>query len=355
MKYDIVIVGSGLTGATIAALNTNKRILIIEKGEIGGLCRTEKMGKIDVHKHGAHIFHTNNKRVWDFVTGWADFNGYIHQVNVDIEGQIFPLPINLDTYQRLYGIDSPELAQQLIDKSDADNFEDYVIDVIGPDLYDKYYKGYTTKMWGIDPKELPAFIAHRIPVRTSRYSLYFNDKYQGVPLNGYTDMMMHMTSHCDFENADFNADRNYYESLADKVVYTGAIDEYFDYIWGELPYRTIEHKTSIVEGVQDYQGVAVMNYSDEDVPFIRIIEHKHLNWVDEDFTVISVEHPRQWRRSGNHVRMYPIPTQNNEDLYQRYLEMDHKAIFAGRLGQYKYLNMDQCIEHAMEIQETHLS
>lgn len=350
MKYDIVLVGAGLTNATIAALNKDKKILVLEKKDIGGLCRTENMGGIDVHKYGPHIFHTNNRRLWKFINEQADMRPYTHFAKSCIEDQIVDFPINLNTYQHYYHIDQPSHAAELIDESCSDNFQDYLIERIGPDLYDKFYKGYAEKFWNIPAHHLPAFLAKRIPVRTSYTNRYYLDRYEGIPVHGYTDMITQMFEHCDIQNVDFLSDKEYYESLAPIVIYTGSVDEYFDYELGELPYRSMEYFLSI-EPVSDYQGVAQMNFPDSDVPYTRIIEHKHFNPIDTATTITSTEYPRQWKRDKGLDRMYPIPFQENEDLYDAYLDMEHKAIFAGRLGSYKYMDMDKCVLQAMEVSE----
>lgn len=346
MKYDVVIVGAGLTGATISACLPDKRILVLEKDDVGGMCRTENFNGIEVHKYGPHIFHTSNEQVWKFVNKYAEFNGYVHRAKANIDGDIYPFPINLEVYNRMYHINTPDKAEELITENDADNFEDYLVDKIGPDLYDKYYKGYAEKFWGVPANSLPSFIAKRIPVRTSYNDLYFSDRYQGVPMHGYTNMINNMMSHCDIEQADFNSDREYYESLADIVIYTGSIDEYFDYELGVLPYRTCEYFMSIV-GEKDYQGIGPMNFPDDDVKYTRAIEHKHFNWVETDSTIVSYEHPRQWKRGGNLKRFYPLPFTDNVNLHEEYAMMDHKAIFAGRLGTYSYINMDEAVRRAL--------
>jgi len=354
MEYDILIVGAGLTGATIAALNRDKKILMLENDEVGGMCRTENYNGIDVHLHGPHIFHTNNDRVWKFINKYAEFNNYIHAAKATIGDRVLDFPINLNVYNDLYLIDSPEVASTLIQESDADNFEDYLIEKIGVDLYDMYYKGYTEKMWGMPAHHIPLFIAKRVPIRTSFNNKYFNDKYQGIPINGYTEMIEKMIEHVEIRNVDFCKRKEEFESMAEHVIYTGSIDEYFNYELGELPYRSMEYFMSI-EPVKDYQGVSQMNFPDKDVHYTRIIEHKHFNWVDKDSTIIHKEYPRQWRRNSHLKRFYPIPIEENEHLYDRYLSLEHKAIFAGRLGTYKYMNMDECIEQAMIINDNFIN
>jgi UDP-galactopyranose mutase len=350
MKYDVLLVGAGLTSATIAAKLKDKRILILEKSDVGGMCRTENMNNIEVHMFGPHIFHTNNKEVWRFLEEFTEFNGYIHRAKSNVDGQILSFPINLSTYQQLYGTDNPSVAKGLIDENASEDFEDYLMGKIGHDLYDKFYKGYVEKFWGMPASNIPSFIAKRVPVRSSFNDLYFNDTFQGVPKYGYTDMINQMIEHCDIKMVDFMSDKEYYESLAPVVVYTGSVDEYFDYQLGELPYRSCEYYLSI-EPVEDFQGIAQMNYPDEEIPYTRIIEHKHFNWVDSPVTITSEEHPRKWKRGGHLQRFYPIPLQDNMILYEDYCALEHKAIFAGRLGTYTYMNMDRCVEEAMELSE----
>lgn len=353
MRYHMVLVGAGLTSATIAALNTDKKILVVERDEIGGMCRTENEGDIEVHKYGPHIFHTSNHKVWSFVNQYATFNGYVHRAKACVEDNILSFPINLETYNQLYAGSkpfSPDDLSTLIVENDADNFEDYLAEKIGYDLYDKFYKGYSEKMWGMPAKNIPLFIAKRIPIRTSYNDLYFNDLYQGVPKDGYTVMIERMMEHCDIQSLDFLSDKDYYESLADTVIYTGSVDEYFDYELGELPYRSMEYFMSI-EPCKDFQGIGQMNYPDDDVPYTRIIEHKHFNWINRPITITTTEYPRPWKRGGHLNRFYPIPLQENMNLYEEYYRMDSKAIFAGRLGDYSYINMDEAIKRAMILDE----
>lgn len=353
-QYDILIVGCGISGASIAAQFPDKRILIMERDEIGGMCRTENHNGIEVHMNGRHVFHTDNHEVWEFVNRYATFNGYIHRTKSVVDGQILSFPINLNTYQHLYQIDTPDMAKELINTPTEDSFtdyEDYLIQKVGPDLYDKFYKGYTEKFWGMPARNMPMFMARRIPVRSSFTDQYYTSRYQGVPIEGYTAMIEKMTAHCDIMNIDFLSDKEYYESLADVVVYTGSVDEYFDFTLGNLPYRSCEYMMSI-EPVEDFQGIAQMNYCDADVPYTRIIEHKHFNWIDGiKTTVTTTEYPKKFVRGKGLKRFYPIPLEDNESLYNEYISLDHKAYFAGRLGRYRYMNMDECIEESMWLAE----
>jgi len=350
MQYDILLVGAGITNATIAALNRDKKILILERDDIGGLCRTEEYNNIHVHKHGAHVFHTSIRHVWDFVNQYANFNGYVHRIKAMVGGEILSFPINLDIYNRLYQLDSPEYVKELISSSDADNFEDYLIESIGDDLYDKFYKGYAEKLWGLPAHLLPRFLAIQSSVRSTFNDIYYDDVYQGVPANGYTAMIEDMTSHCEILNIDFMSDKEYYESIADVVIYTGSVDEYFDYRFGELPYRSVVHYMDI-EPVEDMFGIAQMNYCDESIPYIKKIEHKHLNPVNTKSTIITTEYVKQWVRGRGMTRAYPIPLEGNHSLYSQYVSLPHKAIFAGSIGNYVLMDMDECVMEGMHISD----
>jgi len=349
-EYDILLIGAGISSATIAASLPDKKILVLERGELGGMARTEEYNGIDVHKYGPHVFHTSNSTVWEFMNRFATFNGYIHRCKSMVNGIVRSFPVNLSTYNELYNMDSPEYVKGLMGESNADNFEDYLIEKVGPDIYDKFYKGYWEKLWGMPARHIPLFIAKRIPIRTSFNDLYFNDLYQGVPIDGYTAMIEKMFERCDVMNVDFMNDKDRYESLADVVVYTGSVDEYFDYSLGVLPYRSMKYYLDI-EPVEDFQGTAQMNYCDERVPFTRKIEHKHFNWVDTKSSIVTIEYPKPWYKGSKLQRFYPIPLEQNEELYASYIQLDHKAYFAGRLGKYKYMDMDQCVEEAMYLSE----
>jgi UDP-galactopyranose mutase len=347
-KYDMILVGAGLTNATIAALNPDKNILIVEKSKIGGMCRTENTMGIDVHVYGPHIFHTSSKKAWDFVNKYAEFNGYVHSAKSIIDGKPLDFPINLSVYQHLYGFDTPSEIKEIIYENDNDNYEDYLREKIGNNLYELFYKHYTEKFWGMPATQVPTFIGKRVPVRTSFNNNYFDDRFQGAPIDGYSSMIERMISHCEVVYADFNANKDYFEPMSDVILHTGSIDEYFDYSLGELQYRSCEYINNLVE-TEDHQGVAQYNYPDKDVAFTRKIEHKHFNWVDLPYTIISTEYPLKWTPDGNVSRFYPIPTDENKQLYDKYASMDTKVKFLGRLGSYRYLNMDQCVLEAMSV------
>jgi UDP-galactopyranose mutase len=353
MKYDIVIVGSGITAATIAALAEGRRILLMDNHDFGGIYRTENMNDIEVFKYGPYIVHTDDMYVWNFLNGYSQMLPYIHRSKSIVEDQTYSFPINLDTYQRLYHADSPEYARELLTENGNWSAEEYLLEKIGDDLYDKFYHGYLWKAWGMDPRQLPAYIIQHIPVRISYNDFMYDNRYQGVPSDGYTTMLERMTSHCDVQQMDFNGDKDYYESLAPIVVYTGSVDEYFDYELGELPYRSFEYHLSI-EPTADYQGIAQVNFPDEEVVYTRSIEHKHIHWVDTPTTIVTQEIPRRYKRGGYLLRVNSIPIQSNIDLYDEYVAMEHKAIFAGRMGTYRNMNIEQCVLHAMDIFENNI-
>jgi UDP-galactopyranose mutase len=358
MKYDIIIVGSDLTAATIAALNKDKKILILERGEIGGLHRTENYNGIDVHKYGANIFHTSSRFIWDFINSQSSvniMNNYRHRVKAMTDGYIRSFPINLQTYSDLYNIDEPSIMEDSLDDPFyADNYEDYLIDKLGVDLYDKFYAHYSLKKWGIPPKLLPSFLAKEIPVRSSYNDEYYDDLYQGVPTFGYTSLIEDMTSHCDVQHTEFLADREYIEKMGKLIIYTDAIDEYFAYEHGQLPYRTAEYRMSF-EPVKDFQGTAIMRYCDHSVQFTRIIEHKHFNHAESDVTITTTEYPRMYKVGSEYKRILPIPLGANEDLYSRYLDQsDEKVIFAGIIGSYSLMDLADCVSQGFNINDKYI-
>lgn len=355
MKYDYLIVGCGLFGITFARLATDagKSCLIIDKRDhIGGNCYTENIEGVNVHKYGAHIFHTSNKKVWDFVNKYAEFNNYVNSPKAFSGGKLFSLPFNMNTFYELWGITSPEAAKFKIDlqkfKGRPTNLEEQALSLVGKDIYNVLIKGYTEKQWGRPATELPTFIIKRLPLRFTYDNNYFNDKYQGIPIGGYTKMLENMLSGIEVQlNTDYLKDKESFDSCANKVVYTGPIDEFFDYKHGRLEYRSLRFENRILN-TENYQGVAVQNFCDSEYPYTRIIEHKHFEKTQSDKTVITMEYPQEY--SEGLIPYYPINDDKNQRIYNEYkFESDSltKFIFGGRLSEYKYMDMHVVIESAM--------
>jgi len=359
-KYDYLIVGSGLFGAVFAyeAKKRGKSCLVIEKrNHIGGNIYCEKINGINVHKYGAHIFHTSNKEVWDYINQFAEFNNYINSPVAVYKDKLYNLPFNMNTFAQMWGIKTPAEAKEIIEKQKAEynidepeNLEEQALSLVGRDVYEKLVKGYTEKQWGRSCTELPAFIIKRLPVRYIYDNNYFNDKYQGIPIGGYTEIIEKMldgtdvlleTSFEDFKKANDISDM--------KIVYTGNIDEYFGYKFGALQYRTVRFETEIMPDVDNYQGNAVVNYTEREVPYTRIIEHKHFEFSNVPGTVISKEYSSEW--SVGIEPYYPINNEENNALYKKYEELgrqEKNVIFGGRLGRYQYYDMDKVIASALE-------
>ena len=355
MKYDYLIVGCGLFGTTFARLATDagKSCLIIDKRDhIAGNCYTEKVEGINVHKYGAHIFHTSNKVVWDYVNRFTEFNNFINSPKAFYQDKLYSLPFNMNTFYELWGVTTPEEAERIINKQrfkgTPKNLEEQALSLVGDDIYYTLIKGYTEKQWGRKATELPSFIIKRLPLRYTFDNNYFNDRYQGIPVNGYTDMFERMLDGIEVQlNVDYFSDRSYYDSLAEKVVYTGCIDEFFDYEYGELQYRSLNFEEYIVD-VENYQGNAVINYCDDSTSFTRLIEHKHFENSTSSKTVVSYEYPCEYVKGA--TPFYPINTDNNQELYRKYRDKTTsltKYVFGGRLSEYKYMDMHVVIESAM--------
>lgn len=358
-NYDYLIVGAGLYGSVFARLATDngKKCLVIDKrNEIAGNIYTEEVNGINVHKYGAHIFHTSNKKVWDFVNKYAEFNRYTNSPIANYKGEIYSMPFNMYTFNKMWGVVTPEearakIAEQMADSKveDPKNLEEQAMNLIGKDIYQKLVKGYTEKQWGRKATELPGFIIKRLPVRFTYDNNYFNDTYQGIPIGGYTKMIANILDGIEVRlGVDFLKDRENLSSLADKIVYTGMIDEYYDYCYGELEYRSLRFETEVMTDVDNFQGNAVVNYTDAETPYTRIIEHKHFEFNTCPGTVVSREYPATWKKGDEPY--YPMNDEKNNALFVQYSERakaDKNVLFGGRLGKYKYYDMDDTVEAAM--------
>jgi UDP-galactopyranose mutase len=357
-KYDYVIVGAGLFAGVFAykMREQGKTCLVIEKrNHIGGNLYCEEIEGITVHKYGAHIFHTSNKMVWDFVTNLVSFNGYINSPIANYNGEIYNLPFNMNTFSKMWGISTPKQAKEIIEKQrklingQPQNLEEQAISLVGTDIYEKLIKGYTKKQWGRDCKELPEFIIQRLPVRFTYDNNYFNDLYQGIPIGGYNIIINKLFQDCEIlTQKDYFENREYYNSLGDKIVYTGMIDEYYEYCYGELEYRSLKFDSEVLDE-ENYQGNAVVNYTDEKTPYTRIIEHKHFESGTQKKTVITREYPLNWKNGLEPY--YPVNDEKNKVIYEKYkklVQRENRVIFGGRLAEYKYYNMDKVIESALE-------
>lgn len=369
-QYDYLVVGAGLFGAVFAhemAL-AGKRCLVIDKrSHIGGNVYTENVDGIQVHRYGAHIFHTSDKEVWDYVNKLTEFNNYINSPVAVYKDELYNLPFNMNTFSQLWGIRRPQEVKEKIASQIADlhitepkNLEEQALSLVGPDVYEKLIRGYTEKQWGRDCKELPAFIIKRLPLRFTYDNNYFNDRYQGIPIGGYTQMVEKLLEDIDvMTDTDFFEYRKGHADQFKKVVYTGMIDEYFDYQFGHLQYRTVRFDTERIEE-ENYQGNAVVNYTQRDVPYTRVIEHKHFAPEEErknpkDYTIISKEYSEEWGPGSEPY--YPVNDEKNGALYEKYRELAEKeenVIFGGRLGLYRYYDMDKVIRAALDASEKEL-
>ncbi len=364
--YDYLIIGSGLYGAVFAheATKAGKRVLVLDKRpNIAGNIYTEDMEGIHVHKYGAHIFHTNNKEVWDYVNQFAKFNRFTNSPAANYHGELYSLPFNMYTFNKMWGVVTPEEAEAVIEEqkkaagiTEPKNLEEQAISLVGTDIYEKLVKGYTEKQWGRPCSELPAFIIKRLPVRLTFDNNYFNALYQGIPIGGYTKMVANMLEGIEVRlGVDYLEHKEELDALAEKVVYTGAIDAYFDYKLGALEYRSVRFETEVLDQ-PNFQGNAAVNYTDRETPWTRIIEHKWFEFgKDEDGndlpkTVISREYSSEWKLGDEPY--YPVNDERNGVLYQQYRELaeaESKVIFGGRLGEYKYYDMDAVIASALEM------
>ena len=365
MKYDYLIVGAGLFGATFAqkAREAGKTVLVIDKrAHVGGNIYTEDIAGIQVHKYGAHIFHTNDHRVWEYVNRFATFNRYTNSPMANYHGELYSLPFNMLTFNKMWGVVTPDEAKAKIEEQrresgicEPQNLEEQAISLVGKDIYEKLVKGYTEKQWGRPCHALPAFIIKRLPVRFTYDNNYFNALYQGIPTDGYTAMVEKMLEGIEVRlGVDYLENRDTYSKIAAKTVYTGAIDAYFDYCFGALNYRSIRFETEGLD-TDNYQGNAVINYTDAETPYTRIIEHKHFVFGTQKGTVISREYSREW--TPEIEPYYPVNNEANNALYEKYralAEKEEKVIFGGRLGQYRYYDMDAVILSALDTAEREL-
>lgn len=357
-KYDYLVVGSGLYGAIFAheANKRGKKVLVIDKRpNIAGNIYTEEVEGINVHKYGAHIFHTNNKEVWQYITQFAEFNRFTNSPVANYKGELYSLPFNMYTFNKMWGVVTPEEAAAKIEeqrqeiKGEPKNLEEQAISLVGRDIYEKLIKGYTEKQWGRPCTELPSFIIKRLPVRLTFDNNYFNALYQGIPMGGYTKMVENMLECIEVRlNTDYLENKEELDSLADKVVYTGPIDAYFNYKLGTLEYRSVRFETEVLDK-PNFQGNAAVNYTDAETPWTRIIEHKWFEFGTQPKTVISREYSSEWKLGDEPY--YPVNDEKNGALYAEYKklgEAETKVIFGGRLGEYKYYDMDAVIAAALE-------
>lgn len=365
MKYDYLIVGAGLFGAVFAyeATKEGKKCLVIDKRDhIAGNIYTKETENINVHQYGAHIFHTSDRKIWDYVNSFADFNNYINSPVAVYKDELYNLPFNMNTFSKMWNIKTPSEAKAIIEKqieelniTEPQNLEEQALSLVGTDVYEKLIKGYTEKQWGRNCKELPAFIIKRLPLRFTYDNNYFNDRYQGIPIGGYTKIVEKM-----LEGSDVLLDTDYFEfikdneGIADKVLFTGMIDEYYDFCYGHLEYRTVRFETEVLD-CDNYQGNAVVNYTDREVPYTRIIEHKHFEFGKQEKTIISREYSTEWEPGMEPY--YPVNNERNNDLFEKYkalADKEEKVIFGGRLGNYKYYDMDKVIIAALEAVEKYV-
>ena len=358
--YDYLIVGAGLFGSIFAyeAKKRGKNCLVIDKRpHIGGNIYTKEVEGINVHEYGAHIFHTSNHEVWKYIQQFATFNRYTNSPIARYRDEIYNMPFNMNTFNKLWGVITPEQAKKKIEQQikesgiiEPKNLEEQAISLVGRDIYEKLVKGYTQKQWGRRCDELPSFIIKRLPVRFTYDNNYFNDLYQGIPIGGYTPIIEKMLEGIDIRlNCDYFSKRKELETIVNKIVFTGMIDQYYDYCFGELEYRSLRFETEILES-ENYQGNAVVNYNEYEIPYSRIIEHKHFEYGKQEKTVITREYPATWKKGDEPY--YPMNDEKNNCLYEKYkalADKENKVIFGGRLGMYKYYDMHHIISEALEM------
>ena len=366
MKYDYLVVGAGLYGAVFAheAKAKGKSVLVIDKrNHIAGNVYTEEIEGINVHKYGAHIFHTNNKKVWEYITRFAEFNRFTNSPVANYKGELYSLPFNMYTFNKMWGVVTPQEAAAKIEEqknaagiTEPKNLEEQAISLVGTDIYEKLVKGYTEKQWGRPCNELPAFIIKRLPVRLTFDNNYFNARYQGIPMGGYTKMVENLLEGIEVHlGEDYLAKKAEYSGVANKIVYTGAIDAYFDYRLGALEYRSVRFENEVLD-MPNFQGNAAVNYTDAETPWTRIIEHKWFEFGDQPKTVISREYSSEWKLGDEPY--YPVNDEKNGNLYAEYKKLadaEERIIFGGRLGEYKYYDMDAVIASALDMCEKELA
>jgi UDP-galactopyranose mutase len=352
--YDFLVIGAGLFGSVFSrqVAEHGKTVLLIDKRpHIGGMCYTEKIEGIDVHKYGPHTFHTEKEEIWKFVNKFAKFNSFQQRTKVNYKNNIYSFPINMMTLQQLWGVTTPEQARKKLQEvriniENPHNLEEWILSQVGEEIYNIFIKGYTEKQWGRDASSLPSFIIKRLPIRLTYDDRYFSDDFQGVPINGYTNMFENMLDH---KNIKIDLNINFFENqdlkkAAKKTVYTGKVDEFFNYKHGELQYRSLRFETEVLNG--DFQGNSIFNYTDKDVPFTRIVEHKHFVFKESDKTVITKEYPDSYDHSK--IPFYPVFDDENRKIYEKYAaEQTPDVIFGGRLGTYKYYDMHQIVAQAL--------
>lgn len=358
MKYDYLVVGAGLFGSVFAheAFKRGKKVLVIDKkNHIAGNIYTKEVEGINVHQYGAHIFHTSNKAVWDYIQQFSEFNRYTNSPIARYKNEIYNMPFNMNTFNKLWGVITPNEAKNKIKEQIAEsgiiepkNLEEQAISLVGKDIYEKLIKGYTQKQWGRSCTELPSFIIKRLPVRFTYDNNYFNDIYQGIPIGGYTQIIEKMLDGIEVKlNCDFFEYRDQLESMAEKIVFTGMIDQYYDYKFGTLEYRSLRFETEVLD-IDNYQGNAVVNYNEFEIPYTRIIEHKHFEYGTQPKTVITKEYPTKWCKGDEPY--YPMNDEKNNQLYEKYktlADKEKKIIFGGRLGMYKYFDMHNIVSEAL--------
>jgi UDP-galactopyranose mutase len=356
-KYDFVIVGAGMFGSVCARNLTDRgfKCLVIDKRvHIGGNCYTEKIEGINVHKYGPHIFHTSNKEVWDYVNKYIEFNHFVYRPKVMYDGKIYSFPLNLFTFYQIYGTKTPQevydkLQSLRIKNNNPQNLEEWILDRVGNEIYEIFIKGYTIKQWGRHPKNLPPSIIKRIPIRLTFNDNYYDDRHQGIPIGGYTLLFERLLEGIEVRlGVDYFDDIDGFDKVGDKIIYTGSLDRFYDFRFGELQYRSLEFETETID-IPDFQGNAAINYTNEEIPFTRIIEHKHFEFVERGTTVITREIPVEFNSSKD--KLYPINDQGNTDIFIKYKKMANKeerVIFGGRLADYMYYDMDQVIGSALE-------
>lgn len=361
-QFDYLIVGAGLYGSMFAyrASKAGKKCLVIDRNpHIGGGCYTESVNGINVHKYGPHIFHTSCKEVWDFMNSIVPFNGFVNSPIACYKGKHYNLPFNMNTFHQLWGVNTPDEAKAIIEKQRAEyagieeprNLEEQALKLAGRDIYETLVKGYSEKQWGMKATEIPAFVIRRLPFRFEFNNNYFNDTFQGIPIGGYTRIFEKLLEGCEVRlDTDYLGNRDFFDSLADKTVFTGQIDAFYNYRFGELDFRSLRFEHKLLEGVRDFQGNAVVNYTEAEIPYTRCIEHKHFEFGQQPDTIITYEFSRKWEKGA--APYYPINNERNNKLYSQYTELalqESNVIFGGRLAEYKYYDMHQIVENVLKM------